>query len=190
MNPQIKKLYDEADVAMASAFEHLEKELKTMRAGKASPQMLAGIKVDYYGTMTPIEQVANINTPQANQIVIQPWDKNAVGPINKAIIDSNVGFTPKVESDILRITLPPLTEDRRKELVKKVKAEGENAKVAIRNVRRNILDKVKKLKDNKETPATEDDIKQADKDFQDLTDAFIKKTDNALVIKEKELMTI
>ncbi|MBQ7985268.1 MAG: ribosome recycling factor [Bacteroidales bacterium] len=190
MNTQITTLINEASATMTSSVEHLEKGLKAMRAGKASPQMLAGVKVDYYGTLTPIEQVGNVNTPAANQIVIQPWDKGSIPAINKAILDANLGFTPKVEADLLRITLPPLTEDRRKELVKSVKSEGENAKVSVRNIRRNILDKVKKTKDSKENPATEDEIKQAEKEIQDLTDKFIKNIDSVLAEKEKELMTI
>lgn len=190
MNAQIKVLIDEASATMDSAVSFLENGLKSMRAGKATPQMLAGVRVDFYGTPTPIEQVGNVSTPNANQIVIQPWDKNTIPAINKAILAANLGFTPKVEADLLRITLPPLTEDRRKELVKSVKQEGENSKVSVRNVRRNILDKVKKAKDNKENPATEDEIKQAEKDIQDLTDKCIKRIDDILSAKEKELMTI
>lgn len=190
MNPEINKLFTEATTTMDSAIEFLEKELKTLRAGKASPQMLSGVKVDYYGTLTPIEQVGNINTPAANQIIIQPWDKSAIGPINKAILSANLGFTPKVEADCLRITLPPLTEQRRKEIVKAVKTQGENTKVSVRNIRRNILDKIKKLKDNKLTPATEDEIKQAEKDMQTKTDDIIKRIDTILSNKEKEVMTL
>ena len=190
MNAQIKALMGEAKSTMNSAVDYLEKELKSLRAGKATPQMLSGVKVDYYGTITPIEQVGNINTPSANQIVIQPWDKGAISAINKAILGANLGFTPKVEADLLRITLPPLTEDRRKEIVKSVRTEGENAKVSVRNIRRNILDKIKKTKDNKETPSTEDEIKQSEKDMQDLTDKIIKSIDNILATKEKEIMTL
>ncbi len=190
MNAQIKALISEATSTMNSAVDYLEKELKALRAGKATPQMLSGVKVDYYGNLTPIEQVGNINTPAANQIVIQPWDKGSIPAINKAIIDANLGFTPKVEADVLRITLPALTEDRRKEIVKKVKTEGENAKVSVRNIRRNILDKIKKTKDSKENPATEDEIKQAEKEVQELTDKTIKNIDNILSLKEKEIMTL
>ncbi|MGP1514698.1 MAG: ribosome recycling factor [Bacteroidales bacterium] len=190
MNTQIKLLTDEANQNMASTVDFLEKGLKSMRVGKASPQMLAGIKVNYYGNSTPIEQVGNISTPNANQIVIQPWDKGAIPEINKAVLAANLGFTPKVDADFLRITLPPLTEERRKELVKSVKQEGEATKVSIRNIRRNILDKIKKMKDNKENPATEDEIKQSEKEMQDLTDRFIKQIDDMLTVKEKELMTL
>lgn len=190
MNAQIKNLLEETSVAMSSATDFLEKDLKKLRAGKASPQMLEGVKVDYYGTLTPIEQVGNINTPAANQITIQPWDKSAIGPINKAIIDANLGFTPKVEADLLRITLPPLTEERRKDIMKNVKKSAEESKVSIRNIRRNYIDKIKKTKDNKENPATEDEIKQAEKDVQDLTDKFIKQVDDIVANKEKEVMTV
>lgn len=190
MNTEIKKLMEETTASMTSAVDFLENSLKKLRAGKASPQMVAGVMVDYYGTMTPIEQVGNVNTPAANQITIQPWDKNAIGPINKAIVDANLGFTPKVEADLLRITLPPLTEERRKEIVKSVKKEAEDGKVSVRNIRRNMLDKIKKTKDNKENPATEDEIKQAEKEMQDLTDKFIKKIDEMVVAKEKEVMTV
>lgn len=190
MNAQIKTLLAETSASMSAAVDYLEKDLKKLRAGKASPQMLEGVKVDYYGTLTPIEQVGNISTPAANQITIQPWDKSAVGPINKAIVDANLGFTPKVEADLLRITLPPLTEERRKEIMKSVKKTAEDNKVSIRNIRRNYLDKIKKTKDNKENPATEDEIKQAEKDIQDLTDKFIKKTDEVVATKEKEVMTV
>jgi ribosome recycling factor len=187
MNEQVKTQLNEATSTMQGAVSFLEKDLKKMRAGKASTQMLEGVKVDYYGNMTPIEQVGNISTPAPNQITIQPWDKGSLGAINKALLAANLGFTPKVESDIIRITLPPLTEERRKEIVKSVKTEAENSKVSIRNVRRNILEKIKKMKDS---GATEDDIKQAEKEMQDMTDKFIKQVDSIVSTKEKEIMTI
>lgn len=190
MTAQIKNLLEEASSSMVKTVDFFEKDIKKLRAGKASAQMLEGVKVDYYGTLTPIEQVGNISTPASNQITIQPWDKSAINPINKAIIDANLGFTPKVEADLLRITLPPLTEERRKEIMKSVKGQAEENKVSIRNIRRTYIDKIKKTKDNKETPATEDDIKQAEKEMQDLTDKFIKKIDEIIVIKEKEVMTV
>lgn len=187
MNEQVKTQLNEATSTMQGAVSFLEKDLKKMRAGKASTQMLEGVKVDYYGNMTPIEQVGNISTPAPNQITIQPWDKGSLGAINKALLAANLGFTPKVEADIIRITLPPLTEERRKEIVKSVKTEAENSKVSIRNVRRNILEKIKKMKDS---GATEDDIKQAEKEMQDMTDKFIKQVDSIVSTKEKEIMTI
>jgi ribosome recycling factor len=182
MNEQVKTQLNEATSTMQGAVSFLEKDLKKMRAGKASTQMLEGVKVDYYGNMTPIEQVGNISTPAPNQITIQPWDKGSLGAINKALLAANLGFTPKVESDIIRITLPPLTEERRKEIVKSVKTEAENSKVSIRNVRRNILEKIKKMKDS---GATEDDIKQAEKEMQDMTDKFIKQVDSIVCNKRK-----
>ena len=137
MNDLSKACIDEAKQSMQSAINFLEKELGKIRASKANPGMLEGVKVDYYGTMTEISQVANVNTPDPRTIIIQPWEKTLVGPINKAILDANLGFTPRHEGDILRIIVPPLTEERRKELVKKVKQETEQAKVNIRNIRRN-----------------------------------------------------
>ena len=137
MNDLSKACLEEAKTSMKSSINFLEKELTKIRAGKANPGMLDGVKVDYYGTMTDISQVANINTPDARSIVIQPWEKTLVGAINKAILDANLGFTPRHEGDILRIIVPPLTEERRKELCKSAKTEIENAKVNIRNVRRN-----------------------------------------------------
>ncbi|MDO5760692.1 MAG: ribosome recycling factor [Bacteroidota bacterium] len=190
MNAQIKSLLDEASASMLKAVDFFEKDIRKLKAGKASAQMLEGVKVDYYGTLTPIEQVGNISTPASNQITVQPWDKSALGHINKAIIDANLGFAPKLEADLLRITLPPLTEERRKEIMKSVKNQAEENKVSIRNIRRTYIDKIKKTKDNKEQPATEDEIKQAEKDVQDLTDKFIKKIDEIVVAKEKDVMTV
>ena len=187
MNEDAKKMLSEADSLMSDAVQHLDKELGKLRAGKASPAMLGGVKVDYYGTMTPIDQVGNINTPDAKQIVVQPWDKNLLGAIGKAIQAANLGFVPKVEADVVRIVLPPVTEERRKELCKKAKAEAENAKVSIRNVRRNILEKIKKLKDS---GVPEDEVKSLEKEMQDITDKYIKQVDAELAAKEKELMAI
>jgi len=187
MNEEIKKHLEEAKQTMTGAISHLQKELVKLRAGKASPQMLEGIKVDYYGTPTPIENVANISTPDPKQIVIQPWEKSMLQVIDKAILVANLGFTPKVDADVVRINIPPITEERRKDLVKRAKAEAEEAKIAIRNIRRNILEKVKKLKDK---GVSEDELKQAEKDLQDLTDKNVKETDNVVVLKEKEIMSI
>ena len=187
MNDLSKACLDEAKKDMQSSIGFLEKELAKIRAGKANPGMLDGVKVDYYGTMTEISQVANINTPDARSIVIQPWEKTIVGAINKAILDANLGFTPRHEGDILRIVIPPLTEERRKELCKSAKAEIENAKVNIRNVRRNVMDKVKKLKD-KSVP--EDEVKQVEKDLQDITDTNLAACDKIYADKEKEIMSI
>ncbi|MDR1846960.1 MAG: ribosome recycling factor [Bacteroidales bacterium] len=187
MAEEIKKLLEEAKHTMSGALLHLEKELIKLRAGKASPQMLAGVKVDYYGTPTPIENVGNVSTPDPKQIIIQPWEKSMLQAIDKAILAANLGFTPKVDADVIRIVLPPITEERRRELVKRSKSEGEEAKIAVRNIRRNTLEKVKKLKDN---GISEDEIKQAEKDLQDLTDRNIKDTDGIIAAKEKEIMSI
>ena len=187
MNDLSKACLDEARNSMQSALRFLELELAKIRAGKANPGMLDGVKVDYYGTMTEISQVANINTPDARSIVIQPWEKNLVGAINKAILDANLGFTPRHEGDILRIVIPPLTEERRRELSKAAKSEVENSKVNIRNARRNVMDKVKKLKD-KAVP--EDEVKQVEKELQDITDKHIADCDKIYAAKEKEIMSI
>ncbi len=187
MNDLSKACLDEAKNSMQSALKFLEMELAKIRAGKANPGMLDGVKVDYYGTMTEISQVANINTPDARSIVIQPWEKTIVGAINKAILDANLGFTPRHEGDILRIVIPPLTEERRKELCKSAHSEVENSKVNIRNARRNVMDKVKKLKD-KSVP--EDEVKQVEKELQDITDKHIAECDKIFAAKEKEIMSI
>ena len=187
MNELSKACLDEAKNSMQSSLSFLEKELAKIRAGKANPGMLDGAKVDYYGTPTEISQVANINTPDARSIVVQPWEKNMVSPINKAIMDANLGFTPRQEGDMLRIVIPPLTEERRRELSKAAKTEIENAKVNVRNVRRNVMDKVKKLKD-KAVP--EDEVKQVEKELQDITDKHIAECDKIYAAKEKEIMSI
>ena len=187
MNELSKACLDEAKNSMQSSLSFLEKELAKIRAGKANPGMLDGVKVDYYGTPTEISQVANINTPDARSIVVQPWEKNMVSPINKAIMDANLGFTPRQEGDMLRIVIPPLTEERRRELSKAAKTEIENAKVNVRNVRRNVMDKVKKLKDKS---VSEDEVKQVEKELQDITDKHIAECDKIYAAKEKEIMSI
>lgn len=187
MNDLSKACIDEAKNSMQSAINFLNKELTKIRAGKANPAMLEGVKVDYYGNPTDISQVANINTPDPRSIIIQPWEKSILSSINKAILDANLGFTPRNEGEILRITIPPLTEERRKELCKAAKTEVENSKVNIRNARRNVMDKVKKLKD-KSVP--EDEVKQVEKEIQDITDKFIAECDKVYTAKEKEIMSI
>lgn len=172
---------------MAHAVSHLEKEFHKFRTGKASPQMLEGVKVDYYGTPTAIDQVCNINTPDPRQIIVQPWEKNMLSPIAKAILDANLGFNPQNNGEILRIQVPPLTEERRRDLVKKAKAEAENAKVAIRNVRRSAHDDAKKLE---KEGVPEDEVKVLEKDIQNLTDQFIARVDKVLELKEKDIMTV
>lgn len=187
MNELSKACLDEARNSMQTAINFLEKELAKIRAGKANPGMIEGVKVDYYGSPTDISQVANINTPDARSIVIQPWEKSMLGAINKAILDANLGFTPRNEGEVLRIVVPPLTEERRKELTKAAKTEVENGKVNIRNARRNVMDKVKKLKD-KSVP--EDEVKQVEKELQEITDKYIGECDKIFTAKEKEIMTV
>ena len=184
MNEDAKKMLSEADSLMSDAVQHLDKELGKLRAGKASPAMLGGVKVDYYGTMTPIDQVGNINTPDAKQIVVQPWDKNLLGAIGKAIQAANLGFVPKVEADVVRIVLPPVTEERRKELVKQVKQIAEEGKIALRNIRQDANNDIKKLK------LPEDIEKSGSEEIQELINKYNKKIDEKLKVKEQELMTI
>ncbi len=180
-------LIEETTEGMANAVSHLDRELVKIRAGKASPAIFDGVKIDYYGTMTPLAQVGNINIPDARTIVIQPWDRGVLGAIEKAIMAANLGFNPVNNGEIIRISIPPLTEERRKEMVKKVKAEGESAKVAVRNVRRNVLEKAKKLtKDG----IPEDEVKNLEKEIQTITDKHIEKIDQILTAKEKDIMTV
>lgn len=146
MTDNIKQLLKEMEQQMQQTLQHLEKEFSRIRAGKASPDIFEDIKIEYYGTLTPLNQVASINIPDARTIVIQPWDKSVLGTIEKAILSANLGFTPINNGEILRINMPPITEERRKELVKKAKQEAENARVAIRNIRRTYLERAKNLK--------------------------------------------
>jgi ribosome recycling factor len=186
MTEEIKKIQNEAQSMMEKAISHLESELAKIRAGKANPAMLEGIMVDYYGTNTPLNQVANVNTPDARSIVIQPWEKSMLTPIEKAIQAANLGFNPQNDGLLIRIIVPPLTEDRRKELVKRAKSEGEHAKVTIRNLRRDAIENVKK-EVKKGLP--EDIQKDTETKIQQLTDNHIAKVDKHLDTKEKEIMT-
>lgn len=172
---------------MQKAVQHFEKELQKLRTGKASPQMLEGIRINYYGAVTPIEQTANINTPDPRQIIIQPWDKSIIGEIEKAILAANLGFNPKNEGEILRIMVPPLTEERRKDIVKKAKAEAENARVSIRNIRRTSNDMAKGLEKD---GVSEDEVKKLQDEVQKLTNKFIENIDQVLEKKEKDIMTV
>ena len=172
---------------MNATVAHFDKDLQKVRAGKASPQMLDGIKVDYYCNPTPIEQVANVNTPDAHQIVIQPWERNMLPVIEKAILAANIGVTPQNNGEFIRLVIPAPTEERRKELVKKAKQDAEQAKVAIRNIRRTANDDAKKLKDD---GVEEDAIKKLEADIQKATDEAISKVDKIMEAKEKEIMTV
>ena len=166
---------------------HFDKDLQKVRAGKASPQMLDGIKVDYYGNPTPIDQVANVNTPDAHQIIIQPWERTMLPVIEKAILAANIGVTPQNNGEFIRLVIPAPTEERRKELVKKAKQDAEQAKVAIRNIRRTANDDAKKLKDE---GVEEDAVKKLEADIQKATDEAIGKVDKIMEAKEKEIMTV
>ena len=172
---------------MEEAVIYLEEALAHIRAGKANIKILDGIRVDSYGSMVPLNQVAAINTPDARTIAIKPWDKNMFRPIEKAIMDSNVGITPENNGEIIRLGIPPLTEERRKQLAKQCGKEGEQAKVSIRNTRREVIEKLKKgIKDG----LSEDLEKDAEGDMQKMHDKFIKKVDELLAAKEKEIMTV
>jgi len=187
MNEELEFTLEEAKEGMQNALHHLEKEIQKLRAGKASPQMLDGVKIDYYGVMTPIDQTANISSPDARQIIVQPWDKGVIGLIEKAIQAANLGFNPKNEGEILRIVVPPLTEERRRDLVKKAKAEAENAKISIRNIRRLANESAKKLE---KEGVPEDEVDKLETDIQKVTDDFTSKVDKILEIKEKDIMTV
>ena len=173
---------------MDKTLEHLEEDFSAVRAGRANPKVLDRITVEYYGSETPLAGVATISTPDARTLVIQPWDTKLLKDIQKAIQVSDLGINPQNDGRVIRLVFPQLTEERRKELVKQVRKYAEDAKVAMRNIRRDGMDYVKKLKKNSEI--TEDDQKKAEKDLQDLLDKSIKKVDAALVNKEKELLSI
>lgn len=187
MHEEAQFCLEEAQEGMLNAVSHLEKEFQKIRTGKASPQMLEGIRIDYYGAMTPLDQVANINTPDPKQIIVQPWDKGVLSLIEKAIMAANLGFNPKNEGEVLRIIVPPLTEERRKDLVKKAKVEAENARVAVRNIRRTANETAKKLEKD---GVPEDDRTKLEQSIQEATNNCIAKIDKLLEIKEKDIMTV
>jgi ribosome recycling factor len=177
----------QAEDSMKKAINHLEVELTKIRAGKANPQMLDGIMVDYYGSPTPINQVGNISVLDARTLTIQPWERNMLQPIERAIIASNIGINPQNDGVLIRLFLPPLTEERRRELVKRCQGEGENAKISVRNIRRDAIEGIKKLQKN---GLSEDAAKDAEADTQELTNQFIAKVDKHLEAKEREIMSI
>ena len=172
---------------MQKAIGHLEIELTKIRAGKANPQMLDSIVVDYYGSPTPIAQVGNISVMDARTLSIQPWEKNMLQPIERAIIAANIGINPQNDGNTIRLFLPPLTEERRKELVKRCNAEGEHAKVAVRNIRRDGIEAIKKLQKD---GLSEDISKDAEKNAQETTDKYISLVEKHLAAKEKEIMAV
>ena len=187
MSDDTELCLEEAKECMKSAILHLEKELQKVRAGKANPMMLEGVKIDYYGSMTPIDQTANISSPDARQIIVQPWDKSVLGLIEKAILAANLGFNPKNGGEILRIIVPSLTEERRKDLVKRARAEAENAKISIRNFRRIANETAKQLKKD---GIPEDEIEKLELDIQKTTDEYSSKVDKIIEIKEKDILTV
>lgn len=188
MNPDdIKSIQSHAEDQMKKAIDHLEVELVKIRAGKANPQMVDGITVDYYGSPMPLNQVSNISVMDARTLSIQPWEKNMLQPIEKAIIAANIGIHPQNDGNIIRLFLPPLTEERRKDLVKKCHGEGEHSRIAIRNIRRDAIEHIKRLQKN---GLSEDATKDAEANVQGLTDKFISTVDKHLSLKEKEIMVV
>ena len=184
MKEQIKEYNDK----MQKTIDHLESEFATIRAGRANPHVLDRIKVDYYGTPTPVQQVGNISIPEPRIIVIQPWEKSLLKEIEKAIQMSDIGINPSNDGTVIRLVFPELTEERRKELVKDVKKKGEAAKVAVRNIRRDGNDAFKKLA--KSEDISEDEIKQLEDELQKLTDKFIKTVDDMVDAKSKDILTV
>ncbi|SDF67430.1 ribosome recycling factor [Mucilaginibacter pineti] len=187
MSELIKKQVNDAKANMDKAIEHADSELNKIRAGKANPSILDDIKVDYYGTPTALSQVGSVNTPDARTIVVQPWEKSLLIPIEKAIKESNLGLNPQNDGIIIRINVPPLTEERRRDLVKRAKGEAETGKVAIRNIRKDANEKIKKLKTE---GVSEDEIKVGEAEVQKLTDAYIIRVDQLSEAKEKDIMTV
>ena len=184
MNEELEFVLDSAKESMQGAISHLESELLNIRAGKANPVMLKSVMVDYYGAPTPLTQVANVNTPDGRTLSIQPWEKSLLAEIEKGIMLANLGFNPMNNGESIIINVPPLTEERRKELAKMAKSEAENAKVSIRNARKDANQEIKK------SDASEDMQKNCEIDVQSSTDGFIQKIDAILAVKEKEIMTV
>ena len=187
MSEDLARITTDTESLMRKAISHLETELTKIRAGKANPTMLDGIMVDYYGNPTPVNQVGNISVMDARTITIQPWEKNMLQPIERAITAANIGINPQNDGVIIRLYLPPLTEERRKELVKKCNAEGENAKISIRNIRREAIEQIKK---QQKDGLSEDAAKDGEKEIQDLTDKFILLVEKHLTAKDKEIMAV
>src|SRR5512140_2424452 len=187
MNEELELVIEEVKERMEKALEHLEHELAHLRAGRATPALLDGITVDYYGVNSPLAQVSNINTPDAKTILIQPWEKNMLGTIEKAIMAANIGLTPVNNGEVIRISIPPLTEERRHQLVKQVRTEGETAKISIRNARKWANDELKQLlKDG----LPEDLEKEAVENVQEMTHSYTAKIDKVMATKEKDVMTV
>lgn len=184
MNEEVQFVIDSVEEKMQNAIHHLETEFVNIRAGKATPAMLAGVKVEYYGTLTPLSQVANVNTLDAHTITVQPWEKQLIPEIEKSIMAANLGFNPMNNGESIIINVPILTEERRRELAKQAKSESEMTKVSIRNDRRDGNAELKKL------DISEDMLANAEVDIQELTDKYSKKADDMYDVKEKEIMTV
>ncbi len=187
MNEELELIIDAAEEAMQKAIKHLEEELVKVRAGKASPSMLEGVMVEYYGSMTPLSQVANVNTPDPRTIRIQPWEKGLIDAIEKAVLYANLGFNPQNNGDVIMINVPALTEERRKDLVKRARAEAEHAKVGIRGARKEANDEIKQLQKD---GLSEDLAKDAEAKVQKLTDDYNRKADQEVDRKEQDILTI
>jgi ribosome recycling factor len=187
MEEEVSIVFEDATEKMNKAIDHLDKEMSKVRAGKASPKILEGIMVDYYGTMTPLAQIANVNTPDPRTIAIQPWEKKLIPVIEKAIMAANLGLNPDNNGELIRINVPPLTEERRKELVKFVKKLVEDARIGVRNVRRDAIEDIKKMQKD---GLPEDVAKDAEAEVQKITDSFMKKIDEMFEKKEKDIMTV
>ena len=187
MNYLIKKQLDDARTHMEKALEFCDHELVKIRAGKAMPSMLDGIFVDYYGTPTALNQIGTVNTPDARTLVVQPWEKTMLIPIERAIMEANIGLNPQNDGLVIRLNVPPLTEERRKDLVKKVKEEAEKGRVAIRNIRKDANEKIKRFKSE---GVSDDEIKNGEAEVQKLTDSSIIKVDQLTEAKEKNIMTV
>lgn len=187
MSDDLAFILEDAQDSMKKAINHLESELIKIRAGKASPQMLEGLSVDYYGSPTALNQVGNVSVMDARTLTITPWEKNMLQPIERAIIAANLGVTPQNDGNIIRLFMPPLTEERRKEFVKRANGEGEQSKVAVRSIRRESIEQIKKLQKD---GLSEDEAKDAEKSIQELTDKFISLVEKHLASKEKEIMSI
>lgn len=187
MDEDIKFILEDAEDSIKKAIDHLKKTLISIRAGKADAGLLNGITVDYYGSSTPLTQVANVSTPDTKTIAIQPWEKTMIEPVEKAIMEANIGLTPVNNGDVIRLVLPPLTEERRKDLVKKVKGEGENTKVSLRTIRRDSNEEFKKMQ---KEGLSEDEAKKAETKMQEITDKYNKDIDAIIAKKETDIMTV
>ena len=188
MLPKAKEIVEASDLKMKDAVNFLEEDLKTYRVGKATPSIFNGVTVDYYGSPTPLMQVASITTPDAKTIAIQPWERNLIGKIEKAILDANLGLTPSNNGEIIRCVVPALTEERRRELIKKARAAGETSKVTVRNIRRDGIDLLKKAQKNE--GLSEDGEKEGEEELQKVTDKNVKAIDALIDAKEKEILTV